>query len=275
MHVPPPAVLEAFGVRGEPVPLTGGQGRSVRVGGYVFKPADATAPETEWAARLHEGLAAEDSFRVPRPLRTPDGRSTVDGWTAAEYLTGEPGPQGRWAEVLAAGRAFHRALRGSPRPDFLARRDHPWAVADRVACGEQDLDLHPDLAAPFVDLLKARSPLAPDPAQLVHGDLTGNVLFPSQGPPVVIDFSPYWRPPLYAEAIVVADGLLWYDLPSPQPPGAPAHHPDWQQTLLRALLFRLVAHSELTGPSAHTTPGESARYTRATAAALTARPPTT
>ena len=32
-------------------------------------------------------------------------------------------------------------------------------------------------------------------SQLVHGDLSGNVLLAHGLPPAVIDFSPYWRPP--------------------------------------------------------------------------------
>ena len=50
--VPAPAVLDAFGVAGSAVPLAGGQGRSVLVGGSVFKPAEGTDEEVEWAASL-------------------------------------------------------------------------------------------------------------------------------------------------------------------------------------------------------------------------------
>ncbi|MFE6667505.1 aminoglycoside phosphotransferase [Streptomyces sp. NPDC057697] len=272
--VPPRAVLDAFGVRGTPVPLSGGQGRSVLVGGAVFKPADATAgdgagggTEAEWAASLFERLAPGRGFRVPLPLRAADGRSLVDGWTAAEFLTGEPGPSRHWTGVLDAGRAFHAALRHHPRPDFLERRTHPWAVGDRVAWGEQDIEVVDDLAAPFAALLALRRPVEQSAAQLIHGDLTGNVLFAPDEAPAVIDFSPYWRPPVFAEAVVVADGLLWYDLP----PGLltrGSDHPDWQQMLIRALIFRLVAQSGITGPAGRTGPGERDRYARATDAVV-------
>jgi Ser/Thr protein kinase RdoA (MazF antagonist) len=47
------------------------------------------------------------------------------------------------------------------------------------------------------------------PSQVIHGDLTGNVLFDDSQPPAIIDFSPYWRPAAYASAIVVADALVW------------------------------------------------------------------
>ncbi|MFJ1891273.1 aminoglycoside phosphotransferase [Streptomyces sp. NPDC088170] len=262
---PPRAVLDAFGVTGAPVPLTGGQGRSVLVGGAVFKPAEGAEAEAEaeWAASLFERLAPDSGFRVPLPLRAADGRSVVDGWTAAEFLTGEPGPSGHWADVLGAGRALHAALRQYPRPDFLDRRTHPWAVADRVAWGEQDVEVIDDLAAPLSTLLALRRPVKQDAAQLIHGDLTGNVLFAEGEAPAVIDFSPYWRPPVFAEAVVVADGLLWFDLP-PDMLTYGSGHPDWQQMLIRALIFRLIAQSGITGPSGRTGPGERARYARAT-----------
>ena len=45
--------------------------------------------------------------------------------------------------------------------------------------------------------------------QLIHGDLTTNVLFHPALPPGIIDPSPYWRPPLFATAIVVFDAMVW------------------------------------------------------------------
>ncbi|MEV7197574.1 aminoglycoside phosphotransferase [Streptomyces sp. NPDC093510] len=210
--VPDPAVLDAFGVKGSRVPLVGGQGRSVLVGECVFKPAEGPADEIEWAASLFEELGASSSgFRVPLPLRAADGRSVVDGWTASEFVTGQPGPQGRWTGVLDAGRAF---------------------------------------------------PVEQDAAQLIHGDLTGNVLFAAGQAPAVIDFSPYWRPPVYAEAVVIADGLLWFDLPSDLLTAA-GNHPDWPQLLVRALIFRLVAHSENARSLGRAPSGEAERYARA------------
>ncbi|MBY8880152.1 aminoglycoside phosphotransferase [Actinacidiphila acidipaludis] len=260
--VPPPAVLDAFGVQGPAVPLAGGQGRSVLVGGFVFKPAEAPDDEVEWSASLFESLAPGSGFRVPLPRRAADGRSVVDGWTASEFLTGEPGPRRHWDGVLGAGRAFHAALRHVPRPGFLDRHTHPWAVGDRVAWGEQDVDVIDDLAAPFAALRELRRPVRQDAAQLVHGDLTGNVLFAEDEVPAVIDFSPYWRPPVFAEAVVVADGLLWFDLPSGLLSGG-GDHPDWQQMLIRALIFRLVAQSESAGPAGRARSGEPALFVRA------------
>lgn len=91
--LPPRSVLDAFGVRGIPEPLTGGQGRSVRVGGAVLKPAEGTEGESEWAASVFERLPRGAGFRVPRPLRSAGGGAVVEGWTAAEFIAA-PAPAG-------------------------------------------------------------------------------------------------------------------------------------------------------------------------------------
>jgi hypothetical protein len=48
---------------------------------------------------------------------------------------------------------------------------------------------------------------------LIHGDLTGNVLFHDELPPAIIDFTPYWRPLEFQSAVVVADALVWEGAP--------------------------------------------------------------
>jgi hypothetical protein len=72
------------------------------------------------------------------------------------------------------------------RPDFVDMRTHAWARADRFAWGEDDG--YP-IAAPYVpDLVSARRQVF-DPPGIIHGDLTGNVLFDSALPPAVIDLT--------------------------------------------------------------------------------------
>ena len=66
----------------------------------------------------------------------------------------------------------------------------------------------PELADVAARLLAEPDP--PDEPQLVHCDLTGNVLFADGLPPAVIDISPYWRPPSDAEGVVVADLLCYH-----------------------------------------------------------------
>jgi uncharacterized protein (TIGR02569 family) len=242
----PAHVLAAFGVADDGVePLEGGQGSSVRVGGLVLKPY-ADDAETAWLS----GLSARTSgpgFRLPAPVAALDGRWTVDGWAAVEHVPGEAEPAGRWPEVVAAGRAFHAAVVDEPMPAHLPERIHRWAVADRVAWGEQPAPAVGPRTAPLLAELEGmRGPVDLRP-QLVHGDLSGNVLLASGLDPAIIDLSPYWRPAAYADAVVVVDALLWWDEPEElvdriAPDGLP--HRDWVQLLVRAAVFRLVSLDE-------------------------------
>lgn len=236
--MPPPAhVLAAFGTSAEAQPLGGGQGTSWRSGELVLKPVDpAMSPEElEWQGKVLDAVR-EDGFRVTRLRRALDGAVLVDGWCAWGYVEGTH-EERRWADVIEAGERFHAALAREPRPAHLdARTDH-WAIGDRVAWGELS-------AARFAHvkhlptLMAALRPLDA-PSQLVHGDLTGNVLFAIGLPPAVIDFSPYWRPQAFASAVVVGDALAWEGADE-RLLDAVAHIPSFPQFLLRALVYRIV-----------------------------------
>ena len=65
------------------------------------------------------------------------------------------------------------------------------------------------------------------------------MLFAEGLPPAIIDLSLFWRPPAYASAIVVADALVWEGA-GEDLLGSMAHIDDWEQFLLRALIFRAV-----------------------------------
>jgi uncharacterized protein (TIGR02569 family) len=226
---PPSHVLEAFGVQG-PEPLAGGEGTTWRCGDLVVKPVQTrSGEELEWQRRLFDGLSA-DGVRVPRL------RGVRDGWCAWEYLEGQH-RTAAWPQVIAAGRRLHEALAGVPRPAFLDTRTDHWAVGDRVAWGELP-------ATEFAHvknvprLLEAVRPVS-GRSQLVHGDLTGNVLFAEGLTPAVIDFSPYWRPPAFADAVVVGDALLWEGADATLL-DAVGDIPAFPQYLLRALIYRAV-----------------------------------
>jgi uncharacterized protein (TIGR02569 family) len=231
-------VLTAFEVEGPPERLPGGQGGSWRADGLVLKPV--SGPVHEWLSEALTGLES-DEVRVARPVRSRDGAWSHDGWSATSWVDGtEPdhASPGVSIEVIEAGRAFHRATARWRRPACLHARADPWAVADRAAWGELSPALVPELAAVADRLRTALGPLGP--AQLVHGDLTGNVLFAPGLRPVVIDVAPYWRPAAYAEAVVVADALCWHGADADLVDDAGAS----VAAVARALLFRLVTTNE-------------------------------
>ena len=203
---PSESVLRAFEAGSRPLQLPGGQGTSWKAGGLVLKPSDG--PVHQWLGEALDGLVS-DGVRVAMPFPSSNGTWTVDGWGATSFVPGSApdlSQPSTWLGVIAAGRAFHRAVTHIRRPAFVDSRDDPWAVADRVAWGERPMRFVPELADVAARLLA--QPDRPDEPQLVHCNLTGNVLFADGLPPAVIDISPYWRPPSYAEGVVVADLAL-------------------------------------------------------------------
>jgi uncharacterized protein (TIGR02569 family) len=228
-------VLAAFGAEGDVVPLAGGQGSSWHVGGLVLKPSDLAEDELLWQEEVL-GAVRCDGFRVARPVRARGGSLIADGWSAWEHVAGRHEAR-RWAEIIAVGVRFHRALARAPRPGFIARRTDPWAIGDRVAWGE----LSPDQFLHVKHVAKLVAALRPvdAPEQLIHGDLTGNVLFAQGLPPAVIDFSPYWRPTTFASAVVVADALVWEGADE-QLIREVGPTEQFAQFLLRALIYRVV-----------------------------------
>jgi len=234
-------VCATFGVLDRPVSLPGGQGGAWRVGPLVLKqvgPDPGVAEEVRWlGTALDEAMGG---VRVAVPVAATDRRWVVDGWAATPFLDGEPAGW-RWVEVLEAGRAFHVAVVHLPRPSFLDRRRSPWDVGDRMAWGEEPLAVRDGGLAPLVERLAARLRPVEAPAQLVHGDLGGNVLLSDDAPPAILDLSPYWRPPAWADAVVVVDALVWADA-DPALIDVAGVDP---QLLARAMLYRLVTDDVL------------------------------
>jgi uncharacterized protein (TIGR02569 family) len=244
-RIPPPdAVLAGFGATQAPVKFAMGRGQTWAAGALVLKPA-GDEREAIWLAELAATLPRR-GFRLARPIAARDGHWIVDGWTAWARLDGEHSTT-RWPELLAAAAAFHDAVRHVPRPEFIERQGRAmispldrWRFADRIAWGEADLG---DLAgvAHVAPLLEARRPIEP-PSQLIHGDLVGNVLFADGLAPAILDLSLYWRPVGYSAALVVGDALTWEGAP-PDTLTLLRPFAEWQQLLLRAVLFRIVVNA--------------------------------
>lgn len=259
---PEPAVLAAFAARGEPQPLPGGQRTAWRFGDVVLKPLDTEPTILEWQESLLRRLDGRDDFRVAPPRRSLAGELVVGGWTAWRF---EPGRHAlaRWPDIIRLARRFTDAVADLPRPAFLDHRQDPWAIADRLAWAEhaqpelaQPELVRPELAWPEhakpelvrpdgIPPVKHLSTLAAAcrpvraPSQLIHGDLTGNVLFADDRPPLILDISPYWRPAALSPAIVVADALV-FESADPSVADQLADDPDGPQCLLRALMFRAI-----------------------------------
>ncbi len=235
---PNPEVLAEFGAdRGFLQRLDGGQGRTWVVGDLVLKPVGDVA-EADWVAEVLRDLP-ERGFRLSRPVRSRAGRWTVAGWSGWSRVEGRHDVSTRWGDVLAAGKALHAALRDVARPDFLDARDTIWVDGERAAWDDNaPRVMHPCLA-PLAEELAAFRTRHRAPEQIVHGDLTGNVLFAEALAPAIIDFTPYWRPAGFAEAVVVADAIAWHGAPSALT-AALSEDDEPRSMLARAALFRLI-----------------------------------
>jgi uncharacterized protein (TIGR02569 family) len=213
------------------------------VGDVVLKPSDGAA-ESRWRAGVLATLPESPQFRVARPVRAADGDWLVDGWEAWRAVAGTPDPT-RIDEVLQAGGAFHAAIADLPRPAFLDARNDPWSYGDRVAWQELPIRGCAATLELLEPLARARRPVKV-PAQVVHGDLPGNVLFAAGSPPAIIDWSPYWRPASWASAVAVVDALCWYGAP-PDVVDRWSHLPAWGQMLVRALIYRIATREAVYG----------------------------
>lgn len=247
---PPDHVLDLFVADGVLEPLPGGRGTTWRAGDLVLSPGHHESEA--WLAPIQARLAVRLDEQQPRVLRLAlpvparDGNLTVDGWAATRF---EPGttPCDDLATLRATAHLLHAHLAGAlpERPAGLDARTDQWAVAERQA-HDGDAAVRAAAARPEPGHRELVATLAAglDDAdlgreQLVHADLAGNVLLDADGIPFVIDFSPAWRSPLWAEAVCVLDAVLRS--------GAPAEALDeWRagvprQAMLRAALFRVLA----------------------------------
>lgn len=242
-------VLDLFAVPNNLTQL-GDQGPSFRAGDLILCPGHGGAVQ-EWLSPVLARLALDldtrpgqdrRDLRVAMPVPARNGEWVVDGWAAYRY---EPGsrPLRDLAVIRAVGALLHAELATciDARPllthDTTARQE--WA--ERAAFGEVEVDVTGRAAAePLVRALLAERDLSADLGQdqLVHGDLARNVLLDAHDAPVVIDLTPCWRPPLWADAVCVLDSALLGDDPvalEPWPVGLP------RQAMVRAALFRMLA----------------------------------
>ncbi|MBU0706830.1 phosphotransferase, partial [Patescibacteria group bacterium] len=148
---------------------------------------------------------------------------------------------GNYAEAIIISQEFHKALVGIPKPTFFEKRNNVWSVADRIAWGEQpfpDFSLTKDYFQNLSTLLTTNK--LPD--QIIHGDWGhGNILFDKDDKPVIIDFSPYWRPADFSIAIMIVDALA-YEGADVSIVELCTNINDFNQLLLRALTRRICEY---------------------------------
>ncbi len=247
-------MLDLFAAEGVLEPLPGGRGTSWRAGDLALSPGHDASEA--WLAPIQARLAVRLDERSPRavrlalPVPARDGDVVVDGWAATRF---EPGatPCRDLATLRATAHLLHAHLASAvpQRPAGLDARTDRWADAERqaydagaavaAAAGRPEPGLAELVGGLVGGLVDGLDGSLPGREQLVHADLAGNVLLDGAGTPFVIDLSPAWRSPLWAEAVCVLDAVLWLDAPSTALDG-------WRtgaerQAMLRAALFRVLS----------------------------------
>lgn len=237
-------VLDMFAVPGDLDRVPGGQGHSVCAGDLLLSPGRDPATHDELNPRLARLAVDLDTrpgrdrrdLRIAMPVPARDGSWVIDGWGATRY---EPGTRQLTdlTAVRAVGAVLHAELARAVRSWTGGPREDRWAAAERIAFDEAPA---PDTMEPLLAALVQDREAAPlGPAQLVHGDLAGNVLIDPHGAPVVVDVSPYWRPALWADAVVVLDCVMAWD-------ADPHVLDEWvvgarRQAMVRAAIFRILS----------------------------------
>ncbi|ADG77759.1 Aminoglycoside phosphotransferase OS=Tsukamurella paurometabola (strain ATCC 8368 / DSM / CCUG 35730 / CIP 100753 / JCM 10117 / KCTC 9821 / NBRC 16120 /NCIMB 702349 / NCTC 13040) OX=521096 GN=Tpau_1127 PE=4 SV=1 [Tsukamurella paurometabola] len=267
---PPAHVLATFGLDGiEPIALGADWDGGWRCGEVVLS-LIADHARAAWSAKVREDLYV-DGMRLARPFRATDGRYVVSGWRADTFIAGSLEP--RFDEIISMANRLHEITRKLERPRFLiapavapftdvdyfqfadraAWEDHPLAMARKLGVLDDATEDRERAVELVNELAELRRPVEAEP-QLVHGDLSGAVLFAGAAAPGLTDFTPYWRPATWAAAVVAVDGLAWggaddglllrwKDLP------------EWPQMVLRALIFRLAVHAVHPRSEADALPG--------------------
>lgn len=202
-------ILEAFRINESPVHLEGGQGTSYRYGNIVVKP-ETDFDEANWIAQTLSELNVRD-IRIPMPIKSSSGQWIYKGWSAHTFIEGET-TSNKWKEKIQTSKLFHIATKKLIKPSFIGNRTHPWEVADKMIWGEIQLTYGEELRSIVSKLEPLLKPVVFE-SQVIHGDLTGNILFHQNEKPAVIDFSPYWRPREYAIAIIIVDSIVWDNAP--------------------------------------------------------------
>ena len=209
---PTPSVLEAFQLplTTKPIKLEGGQGTTYLANNIILKPS-TTIEEANWIAEVYNSIE-ENGFRVPSPVATTLNEWVFEEWTAWEYVEGHTLKGEKYQERLAASQAFHRALAKYPRPSFLDSRNDAWSQADRIVWQNEAWQPHTKIQDLYESLESYLEPLDLT-EQVMHGDIAGNMLYQTGYPITIIDFSPYWRPAAYSEALLCVDSIMWEQAP--------------------------------------------------------------
>lgn len=230
-------LLHSFDLSGNIVPLSGGQSTSIKVGNAVLKPVDDVR-HCEWLLNVIN-LISPQGYRIAKPIRSKHGTFVRNGWSCTHFEEGQD-TKGRIQEKLLVSKLFHRDLSSIPHHDFPPI-DNPWSKGHRIAWQKDKLpsEFPEDIQESLNHLLGMVTLRDHYDRQIVHSDLSGNILFDEGLNPLVIDFSPTIAPVEYAEAILVCDCIAWQGSEVSEI-GLLPRDERYKEMIIRAIVFRLA-----------------------------------
>lgn len=273
LHTQPPAhILTSFQVpAAHPVQLGEAWAGGWRCDRAVISRADEPA-RAAWIAKIMAKVRPV-GVSVSRPISSSDGRLSISGWRARTFLSGAPSP--RFDEMAAAALRLNEALEGERKPSFVTPPvvGQPWSMNDVFAAAEHAAFaadatewIAPALdesSVPRDDVAEALMKAAPllelrgeisARDQLVHGDVMSCLIFDDASDPIFTDIVPAWRPMGWSVALLAVDSAAWAEAPDALFDRW-QHLPDFEELLLRAVLYRLFVHIMLPGAREDAWPG--------------------
>ena len=230
-------ILHAFNLNGEINLLNGGQNTSFRVKDAVLKPVGENVQFCEWALNILNKINPRE-YRLSKPIISNSGTFVYKGWCCTRY---EPGKHrgGNVKQKLDVSRLFHHDLADIDCIN-IPKADDPWSKSQRIAWQKENLPQNISKEAfKILEELISKVKLKENyEVQIIHSDLSGNILFDKTLNPLIIDFSPTIAPVEYAEAILVCDCIAWQGSPTSEI-GLICHSKFNKEMILRAIIFRL------------------------------------
>lgn len=233
-------IIDLFGLKGAIKKLSGGQGESIRVGNYVLKPVTEIEKYT-FTGQVLETLPDSINLKIAKPVRSKEGNFTEKGYGATQYLEGTF-LKGHIYQKTAACQTLNQLLKSVRQPPEWHSWSSPWQLANQVAWQETILpaDTHPE-SRKIIEQIQSGYETLYLSNQLIHSDLAGNILF-NETMPVIIDFSPEFRPAIYAEVLTITDSIAWHN-ENPESLWQTKHPVETViQLALRAVVFRLTVN---------------------------------
>ncbi|KKI90132.1 hypothetical protein WQ54_23835 [Bacillus sp. SA1-12] len=233
-------VIHSFNLKGKIEQLSGGQNTSLKVDHAVLKPVE-DVHHYEWLLSVLNNIIPK-SYRLSKPFRSQEGTFVNEGWICTRFEQGKE-VNGRIEEKLKVAKLFHQDLSTVDYSDF-PHVENPWTKAHRIAWQKDELpmDIHPKTEDIIMELLKKVQLKNQYNVQIVHADLSGNILFDEVLPPLIIDFSPTIAPIEYAEAILVCDCIAWQKSKISELELLPNNN-TYREMMIRAVLFRLAVEA--------------------------------